>query len=292
MADDLGSNEESWRPVVGFEGYYEVSDLGRIRSLPRVVKMSDGRSYRVPGGIKSVKGRFNGHIQVWLKDKEGKQQYRMVQHLVLEAFVGPKPPKMKAGHIDGDHSNNKLSNLRWERLPEEVRRRRGLSLRGIKRTKEQLANLSASHKVAMNRPEVKEKLRRATLDFWADPNNAERQKAALEATAAGNRKRPTELEKRVIRVLERNYPGMWKYTGDGSFRVGRKFPDFICEERKLIIEAFGTYWHKPEDEKNKEDYYRGFGYKLLVIWSGERVPDYERRIREFVESSTSMEIST
>lgn len=87
---------ETWKPVVGWELLYEVSDYGRVRK-------SSGEMLWHTGARQWV----------WLYGREPWQR-RQVHHLVLEAFVGPRPPGMKGCHYDDDPSNNSLGNLRWD----------------------------------------------------------------------------------------------------------------------------------------------------------------------------------
>ncbi|MHA7703387.1 NUMOD4 motif-containing HNH endonuclease [Mycobacterium sp. ML4] len=110
-----------WRPVVGFEGRYEVSDTGLIRSLDRIIEARNGSRWRPqePGvpGVRRLKGRVikpgrhkeTGHLHVVL---EGRVD-RKVHTLVLEAFVGPCPPGLMARHADDNPANNHIGNLSW-----------------------------------------------------------------------------------------------------------------------------------------------------------------------------------
>lgn len=92
---------EEWVPVVGFEGLYDVSDMGRVRNA------RTGRILR-PATVSR-----QGHQQVKLS-KLGKPYDRLVSRLVLEAFVGPCPPGGQARHVfDPNARNNALSNLMW-----------------------------------------------------------------------------------------------------------------------------------------------------------------------------------
>lgn len=112
------SMQERWLPIVGFEGYYEVSDLGRVRSLARVhaLKTKYGTTTTRPTRPKILKGciRRRGGYRTYYLMRDGVAVNRMVQSLVLEAFVGPRPARMQACHFDGDTRNNALSNLRWD----------------------------------------------------------------------------------------------------------------------------------------------------------------------------------
>ncbi len=104
---------ETWKPVVGYEGRYEVSDRGRARSVDRVIV----QDYLGISVARKMKGRM-------LHPSLTKRGYRLatlalnqkalVHRLVLEAFVGPCPDDMEGCHNDGDGSNNSLLNLRWD----------------------------------------------------------------------------------------------------------------------------------------------------------------------------------
>lgn len=103
---------ERWRAVPGWEGKYEVSDHGNVRSVERTVIRRDGKPYPVKGRVFSIRLGSAGYPQVLLRDKEKKRQAH--NHvLVLEAFVGPRPKGHQACHWDDDKTNNHLSNLRW-----------------------------------------------------------------------------------------------------------------------------------------------------------------------------------
>lgn len=106
-----------WRPVVGFEGLYEVSEYGSVRSLPRVTRIGHGKTRVLSGRvIKTYRLKRSGHIAINLVPREGVRQIRktFVHLLVLEAFVGPRPEGLYGCHNDGDPDNNHVSNLRWD----------------------------------------------------------------------------------------------------------------------------------------------------------------------------------
>lgn len=107
---------ERWLPVVGWEGIYEVSDRGRIKSLARRIPQGRGcRSWRdVPEKIREL-GQFHcdGYKTILLSSN-GKRVLRGVHQLVMEAFVGPRLEGMIVCHNDGNPTNNHLSNLRYD----------------------------------------------------------------------------------------------------------------------------------------------------------------------------------
>lgn len=104
---------ERWLPVVGFEGLYEVSDQGRVRSMARVVPHKKSGRLTVPERI--LKGGKNTASQYCMVSLwRNNAQHQCYRHsLVLEAFVGPRPPKHDACHADGTRDNNCVGNLRW-----------------------------------------------------------------------------------------------------------------------------------------------------------------------------------
>lgn len=104
---------EEWRAITGWEGLYEVSNLGRVRSLDRTVKGRSGPTqYR--GRILSP-GTSTGYATVHLAETGvGRRVQRYVHDLVLEAFVGPKPPTLEVCHGPDGPLTNTLVNLRYD----------------------------------------------------------------------------------------------------------------------------------------------------------------------------------
>lgn len=102
---------EEWRPVVGYEGWYEVSSQGRVRSVARTVMFADGRARQYDGKqLSTYLG--NGYLRTTLK-RNGKDFRAHVHTLVAEAFIGPRPEGQEVCHWDGDRANAELSNLRY-----------------------------------------------------------------------------------------------------------------------------------------------------------------------------------
>lgn len=102
---------EAWRPVVGWESLYEVSTNGRVRSTER--KVAFGKQTRlVPPRILHPGNRLDGTLYVNLSGNK-KRATRAVHHLVLEAFLCPRPPGLEGAHWDDDKTNNHIENLRW-----------------------------------------------------------------------------------------------------------------------------------------------------------------------------------
>lgn len=107
----MQNTEEIWKAVPGYEGYYEVSDQGRIRSIAIRKHFQPYKKRACPLMLRfnPIKG---GYLIVRLyKDGNGKDN--QVGRVVLSAFKGCAPNGYECDHIDSDTSNNNLSNLRW-----------------------------------------------------------------------------------------------------------------------------------------------------------------------------------
>lgn len=103
--------EEKWKAVVGFEGIYEVSDLGGVRRISRMHR-SGQRVFR--HRVMKLCRESNGYLRVTLWRNASVGEKILVHTLVLTAFVGPRPPGAVARHFpDNDRANNAARNLSW-----------------------------------------------------------------------------------------------------------------------------------------------------------------------------------
>ena len=102
---------ETWKPVVGYEGVYEVSDKGRVRSLDRAILHKNGMVQRRKGKIIQLARMRSGHFKAALS-RDGETTRVYVHRLVVEAFIGDYPEGTETLHVDGNPANNHVSNLR------------------------------------------------------------------------------------------------------------------------------------------------------------------------------------
>lgn len=111
--------QEVWRPVSGYEGRYEVSINGDVRSLERQ-KKNRGGTQRIP--LRDMKQRYNhkGYKVVHLS-KDGTNAWVLVHRIVALAFVPNPHGKPQVNHIDGNKTNNSASNLEWVTNSENMR---------------------------------------------------------------------------------------------------------------------------------------------------------------------------
>lgn len=103
---------ERWLPVLGWEGFYEVSDRGRVRSLDRKREHGTGHKAKVKGQPITLILDSRGSPTVRFS-RGGKKHVRFVHRLVLEAFVGPCPEGMECCHDNDVPGDNRLENLSW-----------------------------------------------------------------------------------------------------------------------------------------------------------------------------------
>lgn len=94
----MNAGREEWRPIPGYEGRYEVSDEGRVYSL-----LTNKFLKPIESGGYHMVALYNGG-----------QRLVRINRLVLMVFIGDAPSGMISCHNDGDSTNNRLSNLRWD----------------------------------------------------------------------------------------------------------------------------------------------------------------------------------
>ena len=104
--------EEVWKDVVGYEGKYQVSNKGRVRSSEREVSCLRGQKRKVDGRILALIPCTNGYMSVHLS-VENKSKIKLVHRLVADAFL-PNPNNYpEVNHRDEVRHNNKVDNLEW-----------------------------------------------------------------------------------------------------------------------------------------------------------------------------------
>ncbi|MFB4275792.1 NUMOD4 domain-containing protein [Nonomuraea sp. MTCD27] len=111
---------ETWIDIAGYEGHYQVSDHGQIRSLPRFRAGRGGLPTKVSGRILRPGTGSNGYLFVILS-KNARSTNARIHRLVAAAFLPNPEQRPEVNHLDGDKTNNHVTNLEWATRQENVR---------------------------------------------------------------------------------------------------------------------------------------------------------------------------
>lgn len=123
---------EIWKDIEGYEGLYQVSNLGRIRGIDRYVGFKNGKKRLWKGKIKTQTVTGKGYLKVRLCDRTTKDKTDEVQRIVARAFIPNPDNKPQVNHIDGDKKNNRVENLEWVTAQENDIHKINVLKKGIK----------------------------------------------------------------------------------------------------------------------------------------------------------------
>lgn len=194
----------------------------------------------------------------------------------------------------------------------EVREKIKQSIIKLCKTKEHINNIINGTKKAMQRPDVKEKLKNRIYHkkpdalknhetcincgkIFISPKSSHRLFCSRSCAATGKHNVNYGNKFKILNALNKNYdfqikrhqgikskptkpeikltewlkPLGFTYVGDGKIIINYRNPDFINQEHKLIIELFGDYWHKKEEEQKRKEIFSKTGYQTLIIWEHE-----------------------
>lgn len=116
-------------------------------------------------------------------------------------------------------------------------------------------------------PEYRRKMSESSRRFWQDPEYRER---TISAKCKGLAVKPTVPEATMRFILDKHFPGEWKYVGDFQTWIDGRNPDFInVNGRKAVVEVYGRRWHKPEEEQERIAHFARNGYECAVVWDDE-----------------------
>ena len=152
--------KEIWKPIKSFEGLYEISNLGRVKSLKRIVKRNKNHDMFVSEKIIKNMIANTGYYYVTLSLNNKKTHLR-IHRLVSEHFLYKVPNKDFINHIDGNKLNNKVTNLEWCTISENNKHAYDIGLKKI--NPEHIKKLSYINKHRIRTNEEKEKMRETKI---------------------------------------------------------------------------------------------------------------------------------
>ena len=169
----------------------------------------------------------------------------------------------------------------------DVRQQMSKSLMGhvvLEDTRKEISRELEGHEVSdITRTQISNSCK----ENWKDPEYSRRISVGVSETLTGLWKnpafamsmskawsrKPNSPETSMLGILERNFPGDWKYTGDGTFWVEGRNPDFTnVNGKKQVIEVFGAYWHDPSyfphrpTDEELVAHYKRYGFECIVFW--------------------------
>lgn len=112
MNEVISLDSEEWKDINGYEGIYQVSSFGRIKSLPRKVIKSNGRTHTVNESIRKPHETKDGYLRIRLSNGENAKSL-LIHRIVAEHFIENINSKLEVNHLDEDKKNNHVTNLEW-----------------------------------------------------------------------------------------------------------------------------------------------------------------------------------
>jgi hypothetical protein len=134
------------------------------------------------------------------------------------------------------------------------------------------------HSEMLRKPEIRKNYSEAAKRLWKKPEYIKKLQIALDL-------KPNKPETLILNLLDEMFPNEWKYTGDYSFWVNGKNPDFTnINGQKKLIEFFGDHWHKGENPEDRKNIFKECGYETLVIWEHElkNIENVKIKIQNFI----------
>lgn len=245
--------QEIWKPVVNYEGLYEVSNLGRVKSVPRK---------GTKGGMLRLLPDDKGYLRV-NPCKNGKQEPCLVHILVMRAFVGECPEGYEVDHYDWNPSNNRLENLSYQlkgvnraRRSPEWKKNQAEAMQKLAQDPEwQKKRTETNRRLAQN-PEWLQNVAEAAKKRAADPEwlrkNAEQREKMYKDTE-WRRKTAEATRKACCKpvnqyTLDGEYVKTWESAADASRElvVNRQKISACCNGKRK--KTGGYIWRYAEKE--------------------------------------------
>ena len=172
--------------------------------------------------------------------------------------------KRISNRVWSKESRLKLSeSLKKYKHTEEHKRRNSEAIKILWKDLKYRETIVKAQKIGQNNLEVRKKKSQQSKKRWQCPEFVKKMQLGLSL-------HPNKPETILLTLLNKLYPNEWKFTGDFSFMINGKNPDFVnCNGQKKCIELYGDYYHKGQNPQDRKDIFKEFGYETLVIWEHE-----------------------
>ena len=204
------NNKEEWRDIQGFEGLYQVSNLGNIKSLPRIKYYVDGRIRHNNEKVISLTHK-DGYTEVRLhKPKDVKGRIYKVHILVAQAFVPNPENKPYIDHINTVRDDNRVENLRWVTHKENMNNPITLERQRL------------SSRKRFDKPEERERLARVHREYFSVQENRERFKERMNDPEVRAKALANNPKKKTVRHYNSTgvFIGEYISTNDAARKTG------------------------------------------------------------------------
>jgi|ADurb_Leu_02_Slu_FD_contig_61_751680_length_2095_multi_2_in_0_out_0_2 very-short-patch-repair endonuclease len=226
---------------------------------------------------------------MWSEASKEKLRERNRKNWKDGCFATPEYRKKLKDSIEKSWENNEdrkkrisiITKNEWKKEESPLKRidiveKRKISLSKAWSSNDKRYKQKIKQKEVWSNQDKKEEARIRSKNNFKNENYIEKLKAGLKI-------KPNKPEKILDKILSELFPNSYKYVGNFEIWIGGKNPDFICENRKKIIEFFGTYYHEESHEDIRTSHFLKYGYQTLIIWEDEieNIEEVKRRIKEF-----------
>jgi hypothetical protein len=232
------------------------------------------------GRISPMKGRK--HTAESRAKMSKAQTLRALQAPLSEESRKKISDTLKGQPFTEERRKNISKSLQGNTLSEETKKKIADAHRGTKRSAESRKKMSESATGRIRSEETRTRMSIAKKKMFQEDADYVHKMAKAWSI------KPNKPETLMLELLNDLYPGQWKYTGDFSFTINGKSPDFTnCNGKKRLIEVFGDYWHRGQNPQDRIDTFKPFGFETLVIWERELndIDAVAEKIREFQEAA-------